>query len=464
MKICAVVVTYNRKELLEKQIIEILHNQELKIDAYYVIDNCSTDGTRSLVKEYEGTVIKYCKTKSNCGGAGGFSYGLQRAFEDKYDWYILMDDDGRPMDKNCFENMKKHIVKKGYDSQKMYLLNSLVLSDNDTLSFGLGHIERITELNSVVTENEVVGMINPFNGTWISSGLVEKIGVPNGDFFIKGDENDYLRRAQSAGAFVATIVDSMYFHPKLGGYKKKKVFGKEMYVYIEPAWKEYYSVRNYTFSFLQFGKKKDAILFLIKRMYCSIDSVLLPTLAKQQDDRERVKNMTRRAIKISTYIMAPLMMGLAFCATSVVDLVLTEKWLPCVPFLQIFCITYMFYPIHTANLNAIKAMGRSDLFLKLEIAKKIVGMILLLSTMWFGVMAMAYSLLVSMITSMIINSWPNRQLLNYSFKEQMIDIFPSVTLAVVMGIAISFINFFEFSSALTLLIKVPTGALIYIFS
>lgn len=63
MKICAVVVTYNRKELLEKQIIEILHNQELKIDAYYVIDNCSTDGTRSLVKEYEGTVIKYCKTK-----------------------------------------------------------------------------------------------------------------------------------------------------------------------------------------------------------------------------------------------------------------------------------------------------------------------------------------------------------------------------------------------------------------
>lgn len=199
-------------------------------------------------------------------------------------------------------------------------------------------------------------------------------------------------------------------------------------------------------AFYNQGDKLPSVI--VNNINTSIDSVLLPTLAKQQDDRERVKNMTRRAIKISTYIMAPLMMGLAFCATSVVDLVLTEKWLPCVPFLQIFCITYMFYPIHTANLNAIKAMGRSDLFLKLEIAKKIVGMILLLSTMWFGVMAMAYSLLVSMITSMIINSWPNRQLLNYSFKEQMIDIFPSVTLAVVMGIAISFINFFEFSSAL----------------
>lgn len=268
MKICAVVVTYNRKELLEKQIIEIIHNQELKIDAYYVIDNCSTDGTRALIDKYDGSVIKYCRTESNCGGAGGFSYGLQCAFEDKYDWYILMDDDGRPMDKDCFGNMKRHIVKKGYDSQRPYLLNSLVLSDKDTLSFGLGHIESVTELNSVVTENEVVDMINPFNGTWISNGLIEKIGFPNGKFFIKGDENDYLRRAQSTGAFVATVVDSRYFHPKLGGYKKKKVFGKEMYVYIEPAWKEYYSVRNYTFSFLQFGKKKDAILFLIKRIYC----------------------------------------------------------------------------------------------------------------------------------------------------------------------------------------------------
>lgn len=213
-------------------------------------------------------------------------------------------------------------------------------------------------------------------------------------------------------------------------------------------------------AFYNQGDKLPAVV--VNNINTSIDSVLLPTLAEEQDDRERVKNMTRRAIKVSTYIMAPLMMGLAFCATSIVELILTEKWLPCVPFLQIFCITYMFYPVHTANLNAIKAMGRSDLFLKLEIAKKIVGMILLLSTMWFGVMAMAYSLLVSMITSMIINSWPNRELLKYSFKEQMIDIFPSIALAVAMGVVVSFVDKLGFSSALTLLIQVPTGAIIYL--
>lgn len=194
----------------------------------------------------------------------------------------------------------------------------------------------------------------------------------------------------------------------------------------------------------------------------SIDSVLLPTMASAQDEPARVKSMTRRAIKTSTYIMAPLMMGLAFCAEPIVRLVLTDKWLRCVPFLRIFCITYMFYPIHTANLNAIKAMGRSDLFLKLEIAKKIVGMVLLLSTMWFGVMAMAYSLLVSSVSSQIINSWPNRKLLNYGYLEQLKDILPGIALAVFMVCCVSVVSLFHLSNIVTLLIQIPLGAVIYI--
>lgn len=194
----------------------------------------------------------------------------------------------------------------------------------------------------------------------------------------------------------------------------------------------------------------------------SIDSVLLPTMASVQDDSSRVKAMTCRAIKTSTYIMAPLMMGLAFCAESIVRLVLTEKWLPCVPFLRIFCITYMFYPIHTANLNAIKAMGRSDLFLKLEIAKKIVGMTLLLSTMWFGVMAMAYSLLLSSVLSQIINAWPNRQLLGYGYLEQVRDFAPGILLSIGMGVCIYFIGFLPLPTIVTLLFQIIIGTVIYI--
>ena len=208
------------------------------------------------------------------------------------------------------------------------------------------------------------------------------------------------------------------------------------------------------------GKKFPQLV--INNVNISIDSVLLPAMSNVQDDREHVRNMTRRSIKVSVYVMAPLMMGLAFCATPLVRLVLTDKWLPVVPYLRIFCITYLFYPIHTANLNAIKALGRSDLFLKLEIAKKIIGMVLLFSTMWFGVMAMAYSLLVSSALAQIINSWPNRKLLNYSYINQLKDILPGILLAVFMGICIYPIQMIELPDVVTLIVQVVLGAVIYI--
>ena len=141
---------------------------------------------------------------------------------------------------------------------------------------------------------------------------------------------------------------------------------------------------------------------------------------------------------------------------------LTDKWLPCVPFMRIFCCTFMFYPIHTANLNAIKAMGRSDLFLKLEIAKKVVGLVLLFSTMWFGVMVMAYGLLVNSVLCQIINSWPNKKLLNYGYLEQLKDILPGILLAFLMGLCVIMIDFFNFADIVTLMIQIPLGVSIFI--
>ena len=201
--------------------------------------------------------------------------------------------------------------------------------------------------------------------------------------------------------------------------------------------------------------------FIIGNINNSIDSVLLPAMSKEQDDRQRIKQMTRLSIMMSTFIMAPMMMGLAFVAPILIELILKEEWLPCVPFLRIFCITYMFYPIHTANLNAIKAMGRSDLFLKLEIFKKIVGTALLLSTMWFGAMAMAYSLIISSFLSQIINSYPNKELLDYKYIDQLKDILPSIIIAVIMGIIVSIVPIFNLPNLVTLIIQVLLGAIIY---
>lgn len=193
----------------------------------------------------------------------------------------------------------------------------------------------------------------------------------------------------------------------------------------------------------------------------SIDSVLLPVLSKEQDSRERVRSMTRRAIKTSSFVMWPLMLGFAACSRPFIVLVLTEKWLPCQPYLIIFCIVYAFYPIHTANLNAIKALGRSDLFLILEILKKIIGLIIIISTMWFGVFWLAMGSIISSFFSQIINSWPNSKLLDYKYRDQMFDILPYILLSLVMAGIVYSISFLHFSNVITLLVQIPLGVVVY---
>lgn len=201
---------------------------------------------------------------------------------------------------------------------------------------------------------------------------------------------------------------------------------------------------------------------IVNNINTSIDSVLFPAMSSQQEDKERVKNMARRSIKTSSYIMWPLMMGLTFTATTVVSLLLTDKWLGAVLYLRVFCITYAFYPIHTANLNAIKAVGRSDLFLILEIIKKSVGILSMVVTMWISVKAMAYSLLFVSIVSQFVNSWPNRKLLGYSYLEQMKDILPSILLSLAACLCIVPFNFVVMPKILKLIIQIVIATFVYI--
>lgn len=211
-----------------------------------------------------------------------------------------------------------------------------------------------------------------------------------------------------------------------------------------------------------YNKGKQFPNLIVNNINTSIDSVLLPTLSANQDDRTRVRAMTRRAIKTSTYLMMPLMMGLAVCAEPLIRLLLTEKWLPSAFYMRIFCFTLAFHPIHTANLKAIVAMGRSDINLILEIIKKAVGLASVLITMWISVEAMAYSLLVVSILSQIINAWPNRKLLGYSYLDQVKDMLPQIGLSLLMGTVVYCITFLKLNDILTLLIQIPLGAAIYI--
>ena len=119
-----------------------------------------------------------------------------------------------------------------------------------------------------------------------------------------------------------------------------------------------------------FNKAEQLPSLLIMNINSTIDSVLLPAMSNEQENKERVRNLTRRSVSIGTYIIAPVMIGFAASARSLIGLVFTDKWLPVVELLQIVCVAYMFQPIQSANMNAIKALGQSGVYLKLDILKK----------------------------------------------------------------------------------------------
>lgn len=211
-----------------------------------------------------------------------------------------------------------------------------------------------------------------------------------------------------------------------------------------------------------YNKGKQIPEFVISNINSSIDSVLFPAMSQVQNDAERVKEITRKSIKVSIYVIAPMMVGMAAVAENMIRLLLTDKWVPAMVYLQIFCISFIFYPIHTANLNAIKSMGRSDYFLILEIIKKVIGIGILFATMWFGPVWIAFGMIVSGFVAQFVNSFPNKKLLNYSFFEQVKDLLPSLLLSLVMGGIVYAMNYIPVLPYWVILVlQIFTGILVY---
>lgn len=200
---------------------------------------------------------------------------------------------------------------------------------------------------------------------------------------------------------------------------------------------------------------------IVSNINTPIQSVLFPALSEEQNNKVRVKSMVRRSIVTSSFLILPMMVGLASIAKSLVIILLTEKWLGCVFFLQISCITFAFWPIHTANLQAINALGRSDIFLKLEVVKKILGILVLLISIPFGIKVMVIGRAILDTFCTIINAFPNKKLLDYSFVEQWKDIIPSLIISLLMGVIVLSIELFKLNEYLTLIIQIVVGAITY---
>lgn len=203
---------------------------------------------------------------------------------------------------------------------------------------------------------------------------------------------------------------------------------------------------------------------IVSNLGAAIQSVMLPVLSASQDEPERVKSMLRKAITVSSYLVLPMMAGLIAVARPMVLLLLGEKWLPCVPFLQIMCVAYSFWPIHIANLQALNAMGRSDIFLKLEVVKKIVGLAVLMVGIRYNPLVLVALKAAADFLCTFINAWPNKRLLNYSILEQWKDIIPSVAVSILMAAAVMAAGRYVPAGWLGLGMQILFGAAVYMLA
>jgi O-antigen/teichoic acid export membrane protein len=176
--------------------------------------------------------------------------------------------------------------------------------------------------------------------------------------------------------------------------------------------------------------------FIITNLNGSIQSVLFPVLANYQYDRVGLKRVMKRAMLISSYIVFPLMFGLIAVADNFVFVVLTDKWEGAIPYIRIFAAFYAIYPLHTSNLQAINALGRSDVFLRLELIKKIIGVSLLLISIQFGIYYIAWSMVISGFIAAFINIFPSKKFLNYGYKEQITDLLPIILISIAMSVMV----------------------------
>lgn len=194
-----------------------------------------------------------------------------------------------------------------------------------------------------------------------------------------------------------------------------------------------------------------------------LQRVTYPVLCSIQNDDARLASVYRRFLKLSVFVMFPLMVGLASVATPLILVLLGEQWKFTAVLLQIICFSMMWYPVHSINLNLLQVKGRSDLFLKLEIIKKIFLVIVLVVTVPMGLLAMCYGQIVTSLFSLVVNTYYTGRFINVGFSKQMKDLFPTLLLSLSMG-GLVFSMIFLFQNVyIQLLTGVSIGFFYYFF-
>lgn len=279
---------------------------------------------------------------------------------------------------------------------------------------------------------------------------------------------------QVSNQLLSTLLFWLYnrWMPKLifslVSFKEMWAFGSKLLVsgLIDTTWKEIYQVViGKCYSPVTLGlytRAKQFADLCSSNLTSVVQRVSYPVLSSIQEDRERLKSAYQRVIKTTMLPTFVLMLGMAACAKPMIQVLIGEQWLECVPMLQIICTSGMLYPLHAINLNMLQVQGRSDLFLRLEIIKKIIAIGPLLLGIFVDIYLMLAGSLVTNFIAYYLNAYYSGPFLNYSIKEQVKDILPSLGVAVAMAIPVFAISLIPMNPFILLLLQIVLGGIITI--
>lgn len=275
-----------------------------------------------------------------------------------------------------------------------------------------------------------------------------------------------------ADAFVLTVASKFRVQLKISMARVKRLFSYGWKIFASTLINTAYDQLNPLIIGLRFSpvdlsyysKGQSFPLALNYTLDGTLTSVLFPVMSKVQDEKETVLAYTRKFMRTASYVVFPAMIGFLAVSDSFVQVLLTDKWMPASIYIKIFCITYMFNIIQNGNLQTIRAIGRSDIILKLEIIKKAsyflvttIAVIVAKSPEWLAV-----ATIFNTVIATIVNTTPNRKLINYKRRDQFMDILPNLAISVVMGVAVFAVNYLAIMPMLKIVIQLVIGVVVYI--
>jgi rhamnopyranosyl-N-acetylglucosaminyl-diphospho-decaprenol beta-1,3/1,4-galactofuranosyltransferase len=265
-RVAAVVVTFNRLSLLERLVTRLREVPE--VGEILVVDNASTDGTGAWLRTQDGVGRVSARTLAdNTGGAGGFAEGLAWAMERGADLAWLMDDDGLPAPGSLATLLERE--------GELDFWGPAVLAEQDPtrlcfpirLPGGTTVVHRMAEVEAAARDGLVAGVVIPFNGVLVTRDLVARIGVPRAEFFIWGDDVEYLWRAERAGARIATVVDAHFAHPATDDLGTPMMRGRTTYNHTASELKHYCMARNNTVNLRTYRGWPHVLMFWVKTVW-----------------------------------------------------------------------------------------------------------------------------------------------------------------------------------------------------